>query len=100
HPARFSYFATLPLPDVEAAVREAIRTTDSGAAGIIVMSNASGQYLGDAALNPLWEHLNASPSDTLVAVRVAAHRGEHSVDPIPRTPFRFRRGPTTTRVRT
>jgi 6-methylsalicylate decarboxylase len=59
HPQRFSYFATLPLPDVEAAVREAIRTTDRGAAGIIVMSNTGGQYLGDAALDPLWERLNA-----------------------------------------
>ncbi|MEU0495901.1 amidohydrolase family protein [Mycobacterium sp. NPDC006124] len=59
HPRRFSYFATLPLPDVDAAVSEATHTAARGAVGVVVMSNSGGQYLGDAALDPLWERLNA-----------------------------------------
>jgi 6-methylsalicylate decarboxylase len=58
HPERFSYFASLPLPDVDAAVNEASRSLANGAAGVIVMSNAGGTYLGDAALEPLWECLD------------------------------------------
>jgi 6-methylsalicylate decarboxylase len=56
---RFDFFASLPLPAVEAAVGEAVRALDAlGAAGVIVMSNSAGRYLGDAALDPLWKELN------------------------------------------
>jgi 6-methylsalicylate decarboxylase len=58
-PDRFSFFASLPLPDVDAAITEAERAlTSLGAAGIVVMSNTAGRYLGDPALNPLWHRLN------------------------------------------
>lgn len=52
----FSFFASIPLPAVEAAVDEAAYAIDHlGARGVIVMSNSGGQYLGDPALDPLWE---------------------------------------------
>lgn len=58
-PDRFSFFASVPLPAVESAAAEAVRAIDElGAAGIVVMSNSGGQYLGDAALQPLWEELD------------------------------------------
>ena len=58
-PDRFSFFASIPLPCVEAAVDEAAHAVDQlGARGVIVMSNSGGQYLGDPALDPLWELLN------------------------------------------
>ncbi len=66
HPNRFSYFATLPLPDVDAAVNETIRAMDNGAAGVIVMSNARRQYLGSASLDPLWDCLNKQRSIVFV----------------------------------
>lgn len=67
HPERFSFFASLPLPDVDAAIVEAARVIDShAAAGVILMSNHSGQYLGDAALDPLWECLNQRRSIVFV----------------------------------
>jgi predicted TIM-barrel fold metal-dependent hydrolase len=59
HRPRFSFFASVPLPCVDAAVDEAVHAMDSlGALGVIVMSNAAGTYFGDAALDPLWEALN------------------------------------------
>jgi predicted TIM-barrel fold metal-dependent hydrolase len=60
HPNRFAFFASLPLPCVEAAVDEAVHAIDTlGARGVILMSNSEGTYLGDPALDPLWEVLDA-----------------------------------------
>lgn len=60
-PDRFGFFASLPLPAVDLAVNEARRALgELGAVGVILESNAHGQYLGDAALEPLWAELDAA----------------------------------------
>lgn len=57
--ARFKFCASLPLPDVEAAVAEAIYALDTlGADGVKLATNSRGQYLGDAALDTLMSVLN------------------------------------------
>lgn len=57
--ARFLFCASLPLPDVYAAIKEAIYALDSlGANGIKLATNVYGQYLGDPVLDPLMEVLN------------------------------------------
>lgn len=67
HPDRFSFFACLPLPDVDGAVAAATRMIDHhAAAGVIVMSNNNGQYLGNPALDPLWRNLNERRSIVFV----------------------------------
>ncbi|WP_062431475.1 amidohydrolase family protein [Herbidospora daliensis] len=59
HPDRFGHFASLPLPDVEGALAEAVHALDElGSDGVALMSNAHGRYLGDAAYEPLWEELD------------------------------------------
>ncbi|MDO5297450.1 MAG: amidohydrolase family protein [bacterium] len=59
HPGRFKFCAALPLPDVEAAIAEAQYALDVlHADGIKLATNANGQYLGDPALDPLFEVLN------------------------------------------
>src|ERR1700712_1244071 len=56
HDDRFDFFASVPLPCVEAAVDEAAYAIDRlGARGVVLMSNSAGCYLGDPALDPLWE---------------------------------------------
>jgi predicted TIM-barrel fold metal-dependent hydrolase len=58
-PGRFKFCASLPLPDVQAAIKEAIYALDIlHADGIKLASNSRGQYIGDAALDPLMEVLN------------------------------------------
>lgn len=48
----------LPLPDVDAAVREAVYALDTlGVDGIKLATNSRGQYLGDEALEPLMKVL-------------------------------------------
>lgn len=59
HPERLGFFASLPLPDVLSASKEATRSIiELGATGVIVESNAHGQYLGDSELEPLWGELD------------------------------------------
>ncbi|MBQ0161270.1 MAG: amidohydrolase [Bacteroidales bacterium] len=59
HKGRFLFCAALPLPDVDAAVREAIYALDTlHADGVKLASNSCGLYLGDPALDPLMEVLN------------------------------------------
>lgn len=60
HPDRFGMFGSLPLPDVAGAVAEARFVLDElGAAGVAVLSNAGGGYLGHSRLHPLWAELDA-----------------------------------------
>lgn len=59
HPGRFGFFATLTLPDVEGALREAEYAFDTlGADGVVLLANTHGVYLGDASIDPLMEELN------------------------------------------
>jgi predicted TIM-barrel fold metal-dependent hydrolase len=59
HPGRFGFFATLTLPDVDGALAELAYAFDVlGAAGVILLANTLGRYLGDAADEPLLAELD------------------------------------------
>ncbi len=59
YPDKFLFCASLPLPDVETAIKEAVYALDTlGADGIKLATNSRGQYVGDEALDPLMEVLN------------------------------------------
>ncbi len=46
YPGRFKFCAALPLPDVDAAIREAVYALDTlGADGVKLATNSRGQYL-------------------------------------------------------
>jgi predicted TIM-barrel fold metal-dependent hydrolase len=56
---RFGSFASLPLPDIDASVKEVEFALDTlGAQGIIVFTSYEGRYLGDEHFNPLFEELD------------------------------------------
>ena len=59
HPGRFLFCAALPLPDVDAAIKEAIYALDTlKADGIKLATNVQGQYLGAPELDTLFSVLN------------------------------------------
>lgn len=71
HPGKFLFCASLPLPDVDAAIAEAVYALDSlGADGVKLATNVRGQYLGDAELEPLMKVLN----DRSVVIIIHPHK--------------------------
>ncbi len=59
HPGRFLFCAALPLPNVDAAISEAVYALDTlKADGIKLATNADGQYLGAPELDTLFSVLN------------------------------------------
>ncbi len=67
HPDRLGFFASLPVPDVDAAVAEVRRALDTkGAAGVVLESNARGRYLGDPVFEPLWPEIESRGGVVLV----------------------------------
>jgi predicted TIM-barrel fold metal-dependent hydrolase len=60
HPGRFGLFASLPLPDLDGALIELGHALDIlHADGVVLLSNAGGQYPGDPAWDRLWRELDA-----------------------------------------
>ncbi len=58
-PGKFGFFATLPMPDVEASLREIERAFEIlRADGVVLMTNYGGIYPGDIALWPLFDELD------------------------------------------
>jgi predicted TIM-barrel fold metal-dependent hydrolase len=59
HPGRFGLFASLPLPDVDAAMAEIARSCDHlDVDGFALLTNVDGTYLGDPAYAPVWAELD------------------------------------------
>ncbi len=58
HPDRLGLFATLPLPEVSAAVDEVEYGVAGGALGFVLPTHAQGVYIGDERLDPVFEALD------------------------------------------
>jgi aminocarboxymuconate-semialdehyde decarboxylase len=60
HPDRFIGLASLPLADVDAALRELDRSVhELGLKGVAIGSNVNGLPLNDRRFEPLWARINA-----------------------------------------
>ena len=59
HPGRFGLLAALPLPDVDGALAEIRHTFDDlRADGIALLTNVAGTYVGDPALEAVFDELD------------------------------------------
>jgi predicted TIM-barrel fold metal-dependent hydrolase len=80
-PERFGFFATLTLPDVDAAVVEAEYALDTlRADGIVLLANNGGRYLGDPGFAPLLDFLHRRRAVVFI------HPGELPAEPVPGIP--------------
>ena len=58
-PDRFGFFATIPMPDVDASVTEIIRVLDDlKADGVVLLANNAGVYLGEEGQHDLFAALD------------------------------------------
>lgn len=59
YPERFGFYAVMPLPYSDAAVKEARYALEHlGARGVALLSNHEGLYLGNSLIRPFFEGLN------------------------------------------
>ena len=59
HPGRFGLLASLPLPDVDAAMAEIVHCCEQlDVDGFAMLTNVGGTYLGDDAFAPIWRELD------------------------------------------
>jgi predicted TIM-barrel fold metal-dependent hydrolase len=67
HPGRFGLFASLPLPDVDAAIAEVVWCADRlDTDGFVLLTHVDGTYLGDEALEPLMAELDRRHAVVLI----------------------------------
>ena len=84
HPTRFGAIASLPLPDVDAALAELEYALDTlELDGVLLLSNHEGVYLGDPRLDPLFDELERRRAYCFV------HPDFPSVSPLPDHPGRW-----------
>ncbi len=59
HPGRFGVFTNVPMPDIDATLREIAYGFDTlKADGVALFSNYGNRFLGDPSFNPVFEELN------------------------------------------
>jgi len=88
HPDSFGFFASLPLPHIDESLREAERAlTSLEADGFCLLTNYGGAYLGDAAIAPVLEFLDAHGA--VVFVHPADLHGERPLRHIPAATLEF-----------
>lgn len=59
-PNRFGFFATIPMPHVDEAVAEVVRSLDElNADGVVLLANSAGVYLGQDGQDDLFAALDA-----------------------------------------
>jgi predicted TIM-barrel fold metal-dependent hydrolase len=79
-PDRFASFACLPLPDIDASLIELSYAIDVlGLDGFVLFTNSNGVYLGDVALEPVFEELERRKAVVFVHPNPSPDAAAHSL---------------------
>ncbi|KAF2467788.1 amidohydrolase 2 [Lindgomyces ingoldianus] len=90
YPDKFGFWASLPLPDVEAALKEIDVAIDEGADGFGLMTNYHGNYIGAPMFDPIFEKLNRVGATVFIHPSkpcVNCQPGTNSAETIDALPF-------------
>lgn len=90
HPGRFLFCAALPLPDVDAAIKEAKYALEVlGADGVKLATNSYGQYLGDEALEPLMAYLNSRKAVVIIHPHKPSAVNDELISAVPLASYEY-----------
>jgi predicted TIM-barrel fold metal-dependent hydrolase len=82
HPARFGFFAMLPLPDVDGALAELEHAFDRlGADGVVLLGSTHGEYLGSPQHDELFAELERRRAVVFVHPNVPLGPGVQGIPP-------------------
>lgn len=77
-PHKFSFWAALPLPDVDASLEEIDRAVEEGCDGFGLMTNYAGLYVGDKRFERVFKRLDELGSKVFVhPTKPCTHIGQH-----------------------
>jgi predicted TIM-barrel fold metal-dependent hydrolase len=89
HPSRFGAFASLPLPDTDAAVAEAVYALDTlRCDGVALLASVDDRFLGDPGFEELMQELNRRKAVAFVHPNVHSTSRQLGLG-IPETLFEF-----------
>lgn len=66
HGDRFSFVASVPLPNADDAAAELDRALDRGAVAVMISSNVEGINLGELSLDPFWARAEATQTPVII----------------------------------
>ena len=80
YPNKFAFVASVPLPDVQGAIKEyKYAVKNLGAVGVKLTSNANGVYLGDPAFDELMAELNKNNALVIIHPQRAAEYPKNNI---------------------
>jgi predicted TIM-barrel fold metal-dependent hydrolase len=90
YPGRFGLFATLPLPAIDESLREIEYAVNVlGAAGVVLMTNYDGRYLGEFEFHPVFEELQRRRMAVFVHPTAGPYKNPLPAIPVPSLEFPF-----------
>jgi 6-methylsalicylate decarboxylase len=95
HPTRFGSFATLPMLDVPARLKEIEYCLDTlGMEGVCMMSNVGGRHLGHESFAPIFDELNRRRAVVFIHPHDPADYGQLNAPKVGEWPFDTTRAAT------
>lgn len=66
YPDKFGFWATLPLPDIDASFKEMETALAEGADGFALLTNYHGNYVGSPVFDPIFDRLNELKANVFI----------------------------------